>query len=161
MFFTSFCEPFGVLSSSVFVGSPSTVRFSVCCNGLTPRIEAAPGGLHLWCCHRPHDRASSVRGATSPSGCDCPHPYLRIPIRPPTPTHCAAKGGRQKGICKMVTKTEKKVTEKWPKTRKRLPKSDRKIMWVAYTLLPTPFSGTVNNVCRFSIRFWVGEVNPY
>ena len=60
--------------------------------------------------------------------------------------HSVAKGDRQKGIDKRGqakgNQKRKKVTEKWPKTRKRLPKSDRKRMWVAYPLLPNLFCGT-------------------
>ena len=43
-------------------------------------------------------------------------------------SHHAAKGGRQKGIGKKVTKNEKKVTKKWPKTRKGYQKVTEKIV---------------------------------
>ena len=51
--------------------------------------------------------------------------------------HAAAKGGRQKGIGKKVTKNVKKVTT-WS------PKGDRIRKKVTYPLLRTPSCGAVN-----------------
>ena len=74
-----------------------------------------------------------------------PNPSLTKPVIPIFLIHCTAKGGRQKGIGKKVTKNEK-VSEKWPKTRKSLPKSDRKRMRVAYPFFPPPFCGTLTHM---------------